>query len=139
MMPCRAGSARLHAPDLVAARLRGPDLVGRLVVDRRSPAGKSNGQAEARPGPRTFDAAVDDATLGISVADEGVLLRVSDDGRGLPSGMSADRLEQQGHMGLSGMRERIAALGGTVRIRGGGGTGALLEVLVPAESGEGSR
>ncbi len=77
--------------------------------------------------------------IGISVADEGVLLRVSDDGRGLPSGMSADRLEQQGHMGLSGMRERIAALGGTVRIRGGGGTGALLEVLVPAESGEGSR
>jgi signal transduction histidine kinase len=77
--------------------------------------------------------------IGISVAEEGVLLRVSDDGRGLPSWMSPDRLEQQGHMGLSGMRERINALGGTVRIRGGGGTGALLEVLVPAESGPASR
>jgi signal transduction histidine kinase len=77
--------------------------------------------------------------IGISVAEEGVLLRVSDDGRGLPSWISPDRLEQQGHMGLSGMRERINALGGTVRIRGGGGTGALLEVLVPAESGGASR
>jgi signal transduction histidine kinase len=77
--------------------------------------------------------------IGISVAEEGVLLRVSDDGRGLPSGMSPDQLEQQGHMGLSGMRERINALGGTVRIRGGGGPGALLEVVVPAESGRASR
>jgi signal transduction histidine kinase len=71
----------------------------------------------------------------ITVADQGVLLRVSDDGRGLPSGMNPDRLEHQGRMGLAGMRERISALGGTVQLRGGGATGALLEVLVPAESG----
>jgi signal transduction histidine kinase len=38
-------------------------------------------------------------------------------------------------MGLAGMRERITALGGTVRLRPGTGAGALLEVLVPAPNG----
>jgi signal transduction histidine kinase len=76
--------------------------------------------------------------VGVSVASEGVLLRVSDDGRGLPEGVGAERLELAGHMGLAGMRERITALGGTVRLRGRGGAGALLEVLVPATSAGGS-
>jgi signal transduction histidine kinase len=70
--------------------------------------------------------------IGISINTQGVLLQVSDDGRGLPAGLSAERLELEGHMGLAGMRERITALGGTVRLHGGGGAGALLEVLVPA-------
>jgi signal transduction histidine kinase len=70
--------------------------------------------------------------VGISVNPEGVLLQVSDDGRGLPAGVNAERLELEGHMGLAGMRERITALGGTVRLKARGGTGALLEVLVPA-------
>jgi signal transduction histidine kinase len=61
-----------------------------------------------------------------------VLLQVSDDGRGLPTGVAAESLELQGHMGLAGMRERITALGGRVRLRGRAGAGALLEVLVPA-------
>jgi signal transduction histidine kinase len=38
-------------------------------------------------------------------------------------------------MGLAGMRERITALGGSVRIRRRDGAGALLEVLVPAIDG----
>lgn len=76
--------------------------------------------------------------IGISVNPDGVLLQVSDDGRGLPPGVSADRLELGGHMGLAGMRERITALGGTVRLRGRGGTGALLEVLVPTPAAAGS-
>jgi signal transduction histidine kinase len=35
-------------------------------------------------------------------------------------------------MGLAGMRERIGALGGTVRFQGDPGAGALLEVFVPS-------
>jgi signal transduction histidine kinase len=70
--------------------------------------------------------------VSISVNNEGVLLRVSDDGRGLPAGLSQERLEATGHMGLAGMRERITALGGTVRLQPHNGAGALLEVLVPA-------
>ena len=70
--------------------------------------------------------------IGISINRQGVLLQVSDDGRGLPTGVAPESLELQGHMGLAGMRERITALGGTVRLRGRTGAGALLEVLVPA-------
>jgi signal transduction histidine kinase len=76
--------------------------------------------------------------IGISINAQGVLLRVSDDGRGLPAGVTAERLELEGHMGLAGMRERITALGGTVRLHGRGDAGALLEVLVPAGTGGGS-
>lgn len=69
--------------------------------------------------------------VGISVSREGVLLEVRDDGRG-PDGLRPEELEREGHMGLAGMRERIGALGGTVRFGGEPGAGALLEVLVPA-------
>ena len=70
--------------------------------------------------------------IGISIDASGVLLQVSDDGKGLPTGVSPETLELQGHMGLAGMRERITALGGTVRLQARAGAGALLEVLVPA-------
>jgi signal transduction histidine kinase len=77
-------------------------------------------------------AAVD---VGISVAGDGVLLEVRDDGRGLPAETTPELLERAGHMGLAGMRERIGALGGSVRLQGEPGAGALLEVLVPAGDG----
>jgi signal transduction histidine kinase len=70
--------------------------------------------------------------IGISVNRDGVLLEVRDDGRGLSADSANGRLERAGHMGLAGMRERIGALGGTVRFQGEPGAGALLEVLVPA-------
>jgi signal transduction histidine kinase len=73
--------------------------------------------------------------VGISVSADGVLLQVSDDGRGLPRGATQENLELGGHMGLAGMRERITALGGTVRLRDQAGAGALLEILVPAPVG----
>ena len=72
--------------------------------------------------------------IGISVSREGVLLEVRDDGRG-PNGARPEELERAGHMGLAGMRERIGALGGTVRFGGQPGAGALLEVLLPTETG----
>ena len=52
-----------------------------------------------------------------ALAGDEVQLRVSDDGRGPPD-LSPERLELAGHMGLAGMRERITALGGTVRFHG---------------------
>jgi signal transduction histidine kinase len=72
--------------------------------------------------------------IGISVNPQGVLLRVSDDGRGLGHGTTPEYPEQGGHMGLAGMRERITALGGTVRFGNRGAAGALLEVVVPASA-----
>ena len=75
--------------------------------------------------------------IGISIEAAGVLLQVSDDGQGLPAGMAPEAFELQGHMGLAGMRERITALGGTVRLRARAEPGALLEVLVPAADSTG--
>jgi len=73
--------------------------------------------------------------VGIGVSPAGVRLEVRDDGRGPPED-SLERLELQGHMGLAGMRERISALGGGVRFGGRPGSGASLEVLVPAAPAE---
>jgi signal transduction histidine kinase len=72
--------------------------------------------------------------IGISVSRDGVLLEVRDDGRG-PNGARPEELERAGHMGLAGMRERIGALGGSVRFGGQPGAGALLEVLLPTKTG----
>jgi signal transduction histidine kinase len=60
----------------------------------------------------------------------GLRLEVRDDGHGPPD-VSPERLERGGHMGLAGMRERISALGGSVRFGRGREAGAALEVLVP--------
>jgi signal transduction histidine kinase len=70
--------------------------------------------------------------VSISVDRGSVRLLVRDDGHGPPDA-SPDRLEHEGHMGLAGMRERISALGGSVRFEGARGAGASLEVLVPTE------
>ncbi|MGE5205160.1 MAG: ATP-binding protein [Chlamydiota bacterium] len=56
-----------------------------------------------------------------------IKLLVEDDGIGfIQKGVSRGR-----SFGLAGMRERIAALGGTVRVRSGKGRGTRIEVTVP--------
>src|SRR5947208_172981 len=55
------------------------------------------------------------------------VLRVEDDGVGF-SGKGTSRSRS---FGLLGMRERIAALGGTVRIRSRKGTGTRITVMLP--------
>jgi signal transduction histidine kinase len=54
-----------------------------------------------------------------------VVLRVSDDGRGLPAGAEA----RPEHYGLRGMRERVEGLGGSLAVSGGQGT--VVEAKVP--------
>jgi signal transduction histidine kinase len=72
-----------------------------------------------------------DVTLAVDRAR--VKLDVADDGRGPPEA-GLDRLEREGHMGLAGMRERINALGGSVRLSGSPERGASLEIAVPVEA-----
>ncbi|MGO1001568.1 histidine kinase [Lysobacter sp. CA196] len=55
----------------------------------------------------------------------GIVLRIADDGRG---GVS-----NEGH-GLTGMRERLRAVGGTVEIESPNGAGTRLSLLVPREA-----
>ena len=68
----------------------------------------------------------------LSDARGAICLVVDDNGRGPEGTAELDRLEQAGHMGLVGMRERLAALGGTVVLLPREGTGARLEIRLPA-------
>lgn len=61
--------------------------------------------------------------------NDNVLLRIEDDGAGFIS-----KPKFQGSFGLLGMRERIAALGGTVRIRSRQGRGTRIRVMFPCTS-----
>lgn len=65
--------------------------------------------------------------IGLEVGPAGAVLRVSDDGRGLPAG--AETLPE--HYGLRGMRERVEGLGGTLTLDPRGHTGTLVEARLP--------
>lgn len=73
----------------------------------------------------------------LGVDDGRVVLEVRDDGRGPPDDVPPTPVERHGHMGLTGMRERINTLGGTVRLGRAPEGGARLEVQLPA-AGEAS-
>jgi len=76
-------------------------------------------------------------TVSVQIALRGrtLMLVVADDGSG-PHTTDTALLEREGHMGLTGMRERISALGGSVRFDGRPGAGARVEVQVPISAGE---
>ena len=67
-----------------------------------------------------------EAMIAVRVEADTVVLEVADDGRG---GVSANG------NGLAGMRERVAALGGTLRIDSPRGAGTRLTVTVPLGDG----
>jgi signal transduction histidine kinase len=74
-------------------------------------------------------------TVDVGITAEAGLVRINvdDDGRGPPEA-GVDQLEREGHMGLAGMRERISALGGSVRFGRSRGRGAALEIVLPVAS-----
>ena len=55
------------------------------------------------------------------------VLRVSDDGAGLPRGAE----DKPGHYGLRGLRERVEGLGGDFTVAAAGTTGTLIEARIP--------
>jgi signal transduction histidine kinase len=55
---------------------------------------------------------------------EEIALEVRDDG----SGFAAERESQPGHYGLTGMRERAAAIGGTLEVTSDVGTGTTVRL-----------
>ena len=58
-------------------------------------------------------------------------LTVQDNGRGLPDGITPATIERPGHMGITGMRERIGALGGAVTVDAPTGAGLCVRVRLP--------
>lgn len=80
-------------------------------------------------------------TLHISRQDGSILMRISDDGVGLPSQLlqcqkngDSTHASPQGHYGLSGMYERVATAGGHISLRSDAGPashGTTVEVELP--------
>lgn len=67
------------------------------------------------------------ADVALECHADGVVLRVSDNG----AGVDAAGLARRGHYGVTGMRERVEALGGSFRIAAQPGGGTLVEARVP--------
>ena len=65
-------------------------------------------------------------------ADGLVRLVISDAGPGFAGEAVLARAAASGHLGIAGMRERIAALGGRVEVRSSEGAGVRLEIDLPA-------
>jgi signal transduction histidine kinase len=70
--------------------------------------------------------------LTLNRLDDALVLEVTDDGCGIPAGREREAL-LQGHIGLAAVRERVAALGGTISVTTGRGTGTTIRVEVPSE------
>jgi PAS domain S-box-containing protein len=68
-------------------------------------------------------------TVRLQTTAAGVTLQISDNGQGL----SSERLEDKGGMGLNNIRERAERLGGQARIESQTGKGTTVHVFVPGE------
>jgi signal transduction histidine kinase len=68
--------------------------------------------------------------VSLDVDDDSVRLLVRDDGRGLSSAI-IDGIPGNAHVGIAGMRERLAAVGGEVAVRNASAGGVEVEIRVP--------
>jgi signal transduction histidine kinase len=116
----------------LAVRLALPDALPVLSDDAEVALYRTVQEALANV-VRHADATSADVT--IAVADRHVSVTVTDDGRGLPVGWSPETLRRDGHVGLAGMRERLAALGGAVTVSARATGGVALAAHLPVTDG----
>lgn len=67
--------------------------------------------------------------IDLSQTEAGVILRLTDDG----CGFEPDRVRAKSRRGLTMMRQRAEALGGTFQVQSEAGEGAQIEVFIPVE------
>ncbi|MFL5576880.1 MAG: sensor histidine kinase [Gemmatimonadaceae bacterium] len=81
-------------------------------------------------------AGVANAAVRLSAGGGAVCLEITDFGRGFspPPLVGPGATEEQAHVGLRGMRERAAMLGGTLRVVSRPGAGTRVSVRVPLEA-----
>ncbi len=65
--------------------------------------------------------------VNLAVQTKEIVLRINDDGIGLPSGAE----DKPGHYGLRGLRERVEGLGGTFTVALAGATGTAITARIP--------
>jgi len=71
--------------------------------------------------------------LRFTMHDDGIVLRIQDDGRGFDLKQSKTRKRERGGLGLTNMRERAAALGGGCEVESKPEQGAQITVRVPRQ------
>ena len=69
--------------------------------------------------------------VSLALEGDGLVLRIADDGSGLPDEVDFDRLKAAGHYGLAGMDERARSIGGTLVVQAGAGGGTVVTARVP--------
>jgi signal transduction histidine kinase len=75
----------------------------------------------------------------LEARDTSVILIVEDDGKGFDVASTMGSHVHGGNLGLYGMRERAALLGGTLTIESAPGEGASVFAQIPLENGDSSR
>jgi signal transduction histidine kinase len=115
----RAESTGLTVDTEIAASVANLDAVRGLAVLRLTQEALTNVAKHAGPAAK--------ARLAVSVVDGEVHWEVHDDGA--PGAVPADRPPGGGH-GLTGMRERVSVLGGTLEA-GPSGTGWVVRTILP--------
>ena len=69
--------------------------------------------------------------VAVDSSAEGIVLRVSDDGQGIPPGRRDQALEE-GHVGLASVKQRIEAMGGSLELTSSAETGTEAIARIPA-------
>jgi signal transduction histidine kinase len=107
--------------DLEDQMLREPPIEARTVLYRIAQEALANVRKHSRA-----------TRVHLTLADreDGILLRVRDDGVGFPPAAVDD--QRPGHLGLVSMRERAEMAGGRVRVASAEGRGTLVEAWVPS-------
>jgi len=75
-------------------------------------------------------AGANELSVQLEYGPEAVALEIRDDGRGGALGPTTE--SSQGHFGLTGMRERAAAIGATLEVSSAPGAGTTIRLNVPA-------
>ncbi len=76
-------------------------------------------------------------SVAITLVDRFLVLKIQDDGRGFGPPISTSARSRRRGLGLTNMRERAMALGGTCEVRSGAKQGTTITVRLPARGGTG--
>lgn len=113
---------------LISANVRFDQQIAELPLERAAESALALGLREAVTNTIRH-AAANRVDVELVEADGAVELRIADDGRG--------GIGRAGN-GLSGMRERLEALGGSLEIESAGGTGTRLRLRIPSAVARGA-